>query len=199
MKVLLFTIAIAIGFNPINIFAAVQAPLQLSSQAAVQADIEDIIGPVLLPTSWPWGTTAIIGMVILLATLLSIYLYRRGRKKSVESAAEIALKKINLLDEPETRRYLEAISNILRQYIETQMGIRSTKQTTKEFLNSIEILQNPETTSLLHDQDLKRYLQIFDQAKFAHQLPQQADMPLIKNAIVAFINETATNSQKEAM
>lgn len=171
--------------------------------AAAQEDagLRDIRGPVEYPV-FPWGTMAVV-VIVLLAMAGGVYFYiDRKRKKTLESEIpklpwQIAQEKIkallgsDLLAMKQYERFYAELSDILREYIENQFGIRAVEMTTDEFLLS---LKNNSSLADNHKRILKQFLEYADMVKFAKFAPNQSDVEEGYEAARKFITQTQSRS-----
>ena len=76
---------------------------------------------------------------------------------------------------------------IVRRYLEDHLGLRSPELTTEEFLD--ELSRSPDLVRS-HRQRLEGFLKIADLVKFAHMVPNAADVEDSIEAAQQFIEET---------
>ncbi len=171
-------------------------PLSAHQPAIMNQDIRDIQGPVELPepkNPWLYGGVAA-GLLLL---LILAFLYVKRRKPSVprQLPHEIALaalaKAKEWMNSDNGLLYAQHLSEILRQYIESQFGLRSTRQTTDEFFVKLQTATSPETAALKpHIGSLQSCLECCDLAKFAHLVPDRQNMEKMAEAVAHFIETT---------
>jgi len=83
----------------------------------------------------------------------------------------------------------KTVSLILRNYVESRFGIKSTRKTTREFLSTLgSSSADPSIRSC--KTELQTCLEQCDMAKFAHQIPLQENMELMEGAIIGFVEKT---------
>lgn len=165
-------------------------------QAALQAEqLRDIQGPV--PISEPLPYLLILGGVIgLLLIAALVFWYNKKRVKP--SLAPISPWEKALTDLAEAREllsperglmYMDRASQILRHYIESRFTIGSTRQTTREFLQS---LQDVGANSPLqtYKNELRGCLEQADMAKFAHYIPKLENLELMEDAVITFVKKS---------
>jgi len=159
--------------------------------------IHDIKPPMELPLSIPVGWLAALFGFLVIITLLSLYVLKRRKRKTLEEIqidpGEIALEELETLasekleEKGATKRLYHEISNILRRYIERCFGIRAPEQTTEEFLTGLENSGGfPEKYNRL----LKTFLRYCDLVKFAEHQPERDDIQNAFESCREFINGT---------
>lgn len=158
-------------------------------------ELHDIHGPVILSEPVPYYLFTGI-LLLITALLVFLFWYFRLRKKPAlppvppweRAKEELAAAKPHL-NPKESIIYLEKASLILRKYIESRFAIKSTKQTTHEFLNGLKLSAG---NSPLHTskKELRNCLQLADMAKFAHHLASQPELEQIEGSIVHFVDKT---------
>ena len=184
--------------TPLTLLNPVQKTGSPGGQTKIQPDtlqLHDIYAPIAISDYPPY---LLIGGAVLLALLLLalIYWVIKKRRKSgpppispwqkalteLAQARELFTAKQNLL-------YMGRISEILRHYIESRFAIRSTRQTTEEFLRG---LQNAQGNELLQNSqdELQSCLEQCDLAKFAHRVPDKQIMTQMEEAVTAFVEKT---------
>jgi hypothetical protein len=169
-------------------------PSQSQTTASLAEQLHDIAPPVPLPSPIPWPL--VIGtMLVAAAALAAVWWLRRQRKTPIPPAAPpwtVALAELeaarSLLDTHQPRQYLSRLSEILRSYFELRYQLASTRQTTREFLHSLQDnhrreLQPARTT-------LKDFLEQADLAKFAHNVPDTARLLELSETVRQLITTT---------
>lgn len=164
----------------------------LSSQAE---ELHDIHGPVPTTEAPPYLLLAGILVVVLLAAAALIwFLKKRGKPASPPTPPwEKALLELadarKLLNPERALVYMDRVSQILRSYIESRFAIQSTRQTTREFLQSLTKIgtNSPLQT---HKSALQACLEQADMAKFAHHVPEIKNLEMIEDAVTTFIKKT---------
>lgn len=213
MKSLFILFFLSISLMPLSALSATgDAPLTLlnqpqknttlqQTQAAGQPpELRDIHGPVELKSQ---SRTMIYGALILLLLLilLGIYLLIKRRKKAAPPSIppwDQALSEISeartLLSSNMVLGYMDRISLILRRYVESRFAIKSTRQTTREFLHS---LNRSSTDPVIRScrGELQTCLEQCDMTKFAHHIPQQENMEMMEGAVIAFVEKTRPDTQ----
>ena len=170
--------------------------LQQQPQPAGQPqELRDIHGPVELKNQSRMLIYAA-AITLLFLLLLIIYLLKKRRKKT--SAPSIPPWEKALSDLTEARQllssnlalhYMNKVSLILRNYVESRFAIKSTRQTTREFLSN---LNRSSADPMIKNckGELQTCLEQCDMAKFAHQIPLQQNMKMTESAIISFIEKT---------
>ncbi len=166
-------------------------PLQTGD---VQQELRDIYGPVAIAE--PLNYALIAGIGALLAAIAAlVYLFLRKKKGETAPAVppwEKALSDLSrarsLMTPERCLVYMDRASLILRSYIETRFGIKSTRQTTTEFLHGLEVKNNADLKPF--KKDLRLCLEQADMAKFAHHLSNVESMIHMEEGITGFVNNT---------
>lgn len=176
------------------------AALQQTQPAGETSVLRDIHGPIELKNQ---SRTLIYGALILLLLLIlwGIYLLIKKRKKAApplippwdQALLEISEARI-LLSSNMALGYMGRISLILRRYVESRFAIKSTRQTTREFLHN---LNNSSTDPVIRScrGELQTCLEQCDMTKFAHHIPQQENMEMMEGAVIAFVEKTRPDIQ----
>jgi hypothetical protein len=157
--------------------------------------IQDIRGPVEIPTVTLWFHRLLLILVVL-AVLGVIWwaLKRRARKQAEfrESAAARARARLSeawaWVEQPE--RFCTRLSEVVRVYLEERFGLKAPDQTTEEFLASL-----PQSTVL--DSGLKPLLEEFltqcDWVKFAQGDPGRTECERLHQMASRLIDETGVD------
>ncbi len=186
-----------------NIFAATSQEPALTlmkppQKTAIPLDttqLRDIQDPVTINTYPPY---LLIGGAVFLALFLLALAYWLIKKKRKSGPPPIspwqkALTELAQARELFTARqnllYMGRISEILRHYIESRFGIRSTRKTTEEFLSDLQNVQDNELLQNSQD-ELQTCLEQCDLAKFAHRVPEEQIMTQMEEAVTAFVEKT---------
>lgn len=154
--------------------------------------IQDIRGPIDIPTATPWVHRLLLILVVL-AVLGGIWwaLRRRARKQAEfrESAAARARARLSeawvWVDQPE--RFCTRLSEVVRVYLEDRFGLKAPDQTTEEFLASL-----PQSSEL--EPGLKPMLEEFltqcDWVKFAQGDPGRIECERLHQMASRLVDET---------
>ena len=154
--------------------------------------IQDIRGPIDIPTAAPWVHRLLLTLVVL-AVLGGIWwaLRRRARKQAEfrESAAARARARLSeawaWVDQPE--RFCTRLSEVVRVYLEDRFGLKAPDQTTEEFLASL-----PQSSEL--EPGLKPMLEEFltqcDWVKFAQGDPGRIECERLHQMASRLVDET---------
>jgi len=170
--------------------------LQQPQQVSQPQELRDIYGPLELQKYSPiliYG--AIIVALLLLITLLVSLLIKRRKRKTLPSvppwekalSALAEAKMLRTSDQP--LLYMTRVSLILRNYVESRFAIKSTRQTTQEFLSNLSNFSADPTIKNCKA-ELQTCLEQCDMAKFAHQIPLQQNMEMVEDAIIGFVKKT---------
>lgn len=154
--------------------------------------IQDIRGPIDIPTAAPWVHRLLLTLVVL-AVLGGIWwaLRLRARKQAEfrESAAARARARLSeawaWVDQPE--RFCTRLSEVVRVYLEDRFGLKAPDQTTEEFLVSL-----PQSSEL--EPGLKPMLEEFltqcDWVKFAQGDPGRIECERLHQMASRLVDET---------
>lgn len=154
--------------------------------------IQDIRGPIDIPTATPWVHRLLLILVVL-AVLGGIWwaLRLRARKQAEfrESAAARARARLSeawaWVDQPE--RFCTRLSEVVRVYLEDRFGLKAPDQTTEEFLASL-----PQSSEL--EPGLKPMLEEFltqcDWVKFAQGDPGRIECERLHQMASRLVDET---------
>lgn len=163
------------------------------------ADIEDTvdmpskISPLLLVPA---------AAAVLIIAAIFIYVRRKKNKLIVrvyKSAHEIAYARLqalvrqNLVKAGKIKQFYEAISDILRHYIEDRFELRAPERTTEEFLFEI---QNTNVLSGAIRKSLKEFLTHCDLVKFARHSPSAEQIQRTFDLAKGFIEQTKSDERK---
>jgi hypothetical protein len=171
------------------------APQQQQQTVHQPQELRDIYGPIeLQDKSKILVYIAVIALLLLL--IAAVFFLLKKRKQTVIPAIppwEKALSELSeareLLTPDRALLYMNRISLILRNYVESRFTIKSTRQTTREFLHS---LNNSSADPAIRSckAELQTCLEQCDMAKFAHQIPLQENMQMMEGAIIGFVEKT---------
>ncbi|TKB24283.1 DUF4381 family protein [Desulfopila sp. IMCC35006] len=175
---------------------------QTPNTAKEDNELRDIQGPVPLIEQPPYLLLAGIILALLAAgAALYWFINRRTRpapppvppwEKALQELAEAK----RLLSPERALLYMDRVSQILRRYIEARFAIKSTRQTTGEFLQG---LADTGSNSLLqrHKSELQLCLEQADMAKFAHHAQDIHSLEIIEGAVITFIKKTEPAEPQE--
>lgn len=158
-------------------------------------ELRDIRGPVTIAEQPPYLLIfTILGFLLILCALLFWFL--RKKRNAIlppippweRALMELAEAK-NLLSPQKGLLYMDRASQILRGYIESRFAIRSTRQTTGEFLKGLTSAEENSPLQI-YKTELGRCLEQADMAKFAHQLPNLDNLIQMEVAVTTFIEKT---------
>lgn len=139
----------------------------------------------------------IAGVVLLLLVILAL-LYWFFKKKAQPAPppvppwekALLELADAKMLLSPERGLlYMDRVSQILRNYIESRFAIQSTRQTTREFLQGLTGVDDSSPLQT-YKIELQECLEQADMAKFAHHLPNLKNLEQMELAVTSFIKRT---------
>lgn len=158
-------------------------------------ELHDIHGPVSITEQPPYLLLAG-SILVLLAIAAALYWFMKKRtgpapppvppwEKALQDLAEAR----RLLTPERALLYMDRVSRILRSYIESRFAIKSTRQTTREFLRGLAKIggNSPLQT---YKADLQICLEQADMAKFAHYTQDIHSLEKIGEAVTDFIRKT---------
>jgi hypothetical protein len=171
---------------------------QMSAQQPGQGpalEFYDIYGVVPTKAAIPY-TYIILGVLLVLIAGALLYWWLKKRKKKVFTRivppwekAITDLKEAKLLQNREQgRAYMDRASQILRHYIEQRFAIKSTRQTTGEFLYSLGGEKDSELAN--YRPELQNCLEQADMAKFAHKEQDEQNLVVMEEAVTTFVHST---------
>ena len=155
-------------------------------------DIHDIKGLVPLPHEWWWLWLGLAAA----AAAVTIWLWRRRQQSGASAFVappptpyEIAIRELRRLREenPPVEEFYTRLSDIVRQYLEGQMGLRAPERTTEEFLYEV---SRDQSLSADHRELLGAFLQEADLVKFAKFQPGAEEMRRALEAAEKFVDES---------
>lgn len=155
----------------------------------------DIYGVVSTRAAVPYFYIICGALLLLAAGLLAYWFYKKkgrtvaapiippweraladlGEAKALQSAAQ-------------GRLYMDRVSQILRYYIEQRFAVKTTRQTTREFLSSLRNAAGFELNN--YRAELQHCLEQADMAKFAHQVSDEQNLAVMEQAVAAFVQST---------
>jgi hypothetical protein len=161
-------------------------------------DIHDIKGFVPVPHSlwWLW-----VLLFIVVAAAVVFWLWKRRRPASPIAAIpppapyEVAIRALQRLREenPPVEEFYTRLSDIVRQYLEGQLGLRAPERTTEEFLYEA---SRDHALSVEHKELLGAFLQESDLVKFARFRPGADDTKRAFRAAEKFVHDTQPRIQE---
>lgn len=161
--------------------------------------ISDIAPPLDKPRN-PWFLAGL-GLAGVLALALIIYLIRRRGRRVVAPPPPLpphllayqALDRLlatDLLNQSEIKPFYEALSDILRHYIEQRFGIKAPEQTTEEFLAELGRVGADPMATNSHKLLLRDFLSHCDLVKFARHMPARSEAEESVDRCRRFVRET---------
>ena len=167
-------------------------------------DIRDVKDPVEVALSKNDHTKILLALAALAAVGAVLLLgFRRKKEKSVPppppahitALSEIErLRALGLLEQNLFEKYLGALSDILRRYIENRFQIKAPEQTTEEFL---QVLRGDPAFSFTQREMLRGFLSECDLVKFANQKTSLEAAEDATSKVVSFIEETKEKPEEE--
>lgn len=178
-------------------------------------DIHDIYGPLPLPepTNWWIIAGAALGAVIVVVLVFLLLKKRSPRRAAVTIAphtkalAELAEAR-QYMEQGQSLDYAAQVSMIVRQYIEQRFSLPTTRQTTREFFNSLQALLEDGSASAPANtgahlepyrecrEALRHCLEQCDLAKYAHKPADSDEMAHIEENVRLFIESTSAGEDK---
>lgn len=159
-----------------------------------QQELHDIYGPVSVPE--PINYPLIAGIILLLIIIgLLTYLFFRKKQETApppippwDKALSDLIEARPLMTRERGLDYMNRVSLILRNYIETRFGIKSTRQTTREFLSCLDVKNSAGLKPFRAE--LQHCLEQADMAKFARHLSDSDNLMRVEEGITGFIKNT---------
>lgn len=163
------------------------------------ADIEDVVDmPTKMAFWWLLPAVVVVGM----AGVIWLY-YGRKKAKAVirifKPAHEIAYSRLqalirrDLIRAGKVKEFYEAISDILRHYIEDRFELKAPERTTEEFLVEI---RDTGVLSDAHRKALSEFLTHCDLVKFAKHSPTNEQIQRTFDLAKSFIEQTKSDDHK---
>lgn len=174
----------------------------LDSASAPGGFLPDLPPLETIPSPFPWLWLLVaIAVAALAYWLVQRYLkHRAARALAPEPelpAHERALLAMRdampLIEEP--KRFVIAISDALRVYLEQRFALRAPEQTTEEFLSD---LAKDQTLSGHHKSQLTEFMNQCDLVKFARQSPAKNELYQLYDSAVSVVQETRDTHIEEA-
>ncbi|MGW8195217.1 MAG: DUF4381 family protein [Desulforhopalus sp.] len=168
---------------------------QAAAAAGTDTDsLRDIYGPVNISNPFPYFLLAAAAILSLLAAILFWIVKKRPKSAAPPLPPwELALRDLtdarSLLTPEKGLAYMDRASNILRRYIESRFSIKSTRQTTREFLTGLQSVTQ-ESPLKTYKSELQGCLEQADMAKFAHRKPDLQNLESMEEAVSTFIRRT---------
>jgi len=161
-------------------------------------DIRDIKGLVPLPHGWWWLWL----LLAVVAAAVAVWLWRRRQQPGVSAFVpspltpyEVAIRELQRLrdENPPVEEFYTRLSDIVRQYLEGQMGLRAPERTTEEFLFEV---SRDHSLSAEHRELLGAFLQEADLVKFAKFQPGAEDMKRALDAGERFVHDLQPRAEE---
>jgi hypothetical protein len=159
-------------------------------------DIRDIKGLVAVPHDWWWLWLV---LIVLALAAFAFWLWRRRQPTTSVTTVtplspyEIAMRALQQLREqnPDVEEFYTRLSDIVRRYLEGQLGLRAPERTTEEFLYE---MSGDFALSAEHKELLGAFLEESDLVKFARFRPGEEDKQRAFAAAERFVQETQQNA-----
>jgi hypothetical protein len=178
-----------VTWDPVPLRATTRVAKADISEVRDLTAIEDIPPPPVVTTSttWLWWF-ALVPVVVILAV---VWLWcRRSRRLKELSPRDVVLRHLEELQHQpidnaiQVERWHTRLSDLLRWYLEKQLNLPATRQTTTEFFLA---LQRHGKVSLEHQIPLNELLAQCDLAKFARVVPAREDCLRLVDAAREFV------------
>lgn len=173
------------------------------------------IKPVMRAKIWWWGIIRwmLLGLLIVVlivgATFLGIWLYKRAKKEPepvinpelLRPCDEVALEKLDAIKEQkiwqqgEHKRYFSELTFVVREYISRRYDVQSTEKTSDDTLAAMRPLLNAADQKELYLQ-LEKMLRLADLVKFAKWQPTPDEEELSLRQAYNFVNETKPTEEE---
>jgi Domain of unknown function (DUF4381) len=165
-------------------------------------DIRDIAPPVDVFPYPIWLVVTICIFVVIVLALAAWFIVRAMRRKKTPpplphavalAALERARTKLDTLD---SHAFSILVSDILRDYLLEKFGLPATRQTSEEFLRTLEnfVKFSDDEKSLL-----ARFLEKCDLIKFAHIDASRADSESLLDQAIHFVKQSANISTESTI
>jgi len=121
----------------------------------------------------------------------------RARRRSAYDVAKADLDALLMAPRPGAREmdaFFVQLSGIVRRYLEDRFGLRSPELTTEEFVE--ELAHSPDLVRS-HQRLLREFLSRADLVKFAHMVPDPADVELSLESARSFLEATRSEQNLE--
>lgn len=166
-------------------------PPAAAAQPTADQDIRDIRPPYHIPPGWLWIAWTASGLA-LLGLGYGAWRWHRHVNARVKLPYEIALEQLEaarpLMRPEQANAFSFAVSEAVRNYIETCFPVRAAHRTTEEFLR--DLARRPDSPLLEHQQTLTDFLRHCDLAKFARWILSVPQMEAMLQSAGAFIVAT---------
>lgn len=173
------------------------------------------IKPVMRAKIWWWGIIRwmLLGLLIVVlivgATFLGIWLYKRAKKEPepvinpelLRPCDEVALEKLDAIKEQkiwqqgEHKRYFSELTFVVREYISRRYNVQSTEKTSDDTLAAMRPILNANDQKELYLQ-LEKMLRLADLVKFAKWQPTPDEEELSLRQAYNFVNETKPTEEE---
>ncbi|MFP4458194.1 MAG: BatD family protein [Candidatus Zixiibacteriota bacterium] len=157
----------------------------LEGKSPDELDIRGIKAPLEYPKDYTWIWYLAAGILLLLAIIFILLYYFKRKKEGLglfdfvsppKPAYQIALERLEQIEDlhytvfDEAKAYFIELSEILREYIEKQIGVEALEMTTME---TVEGLRKETELSTKLIADVQTVLGESDMVKFAHMMPEK--------------------------
>jgi hypothetical protein len=146
-----------------------------------------------------WWLASLLGLAVCAffgVRILTVWRTRSLRRSAYE-VAKADLDALLMAPRPGAREmdaFFVQLSNIVRRYLENRFGLRSPELTTEEFVE--ELAHSPDLVRS-HQRLLREFLNRADLVKFAHVVPDPADVELSLESARSFLEATRSDVSAE--
>jgi hypothetical protein len=163
----------------------------VATQSLANEDIRDIRGPYHIPPGWLW-LAWVAGGLALAGLGYGAWRWHHRLGLRVKLPYEIALEQLEaarrLMQPEQARAFSIAVSEIVRDYIETRFAVRAAHRTTEEFFR--DLATQPNSPLMTHQPVLADFLKHCDLAKFARWILSVPQMEAMLQSASTFIVAT---------
>jgi hypothetical protein len=170
-----------------------------SGRPADGQDIRDIRPPYHIPAEWLW-IAWVGGALAAVALGYGAWRWVRGARAQGKLPYELALERLEaaraLMQPGQAREFSVAVSEVVRDYVETCFPVRAAHRTTDEFLR--DLATGADSPLAAHRAALDDFLQYCDLAKFARWTLSVPQMEAMVQSAGAFVVATGKPVAKAA-
>lgn len=174
--------------------------LELENKLQGMEDIFDIKPPAPMPEDLTWLYYALGAAAVVLLALLAWWLWKRWKSRrpgppplTPRESAFAALDELAAAPAPAPKPFYFRLSEVLRGYIESTMGVRALEMTTEELLPRLERMPLPVHLNV----EVRQFLRRADPIKYAGVQPPSAAMLQDLNIVRTFVDQTSASEQEQ--
>ena len=165
-----------------------------SQLASAADDIRDLRGPKTALSGWPLSAVAAVAVALAVAGYFAWRRLRRTPPPVALTAAQAALAGLEaaraLIAPARSREFCDAVSDVVRHYIEVQFSLSAQRRTTEEFLQQLSAM--PASPVAAHQSLLAEFLQHCDFVRFSGTSADAASLEALFQAARTFVINTAS-------